>query len=84
MVTQDKGGKNMNWADEARVHATECGQLKMKIALRLDNVTARILRLNNQLHDEEDPNISVCIMNRIGILTEEQLWLKEILSGTGK
>ena len=75
--------KIIDWKEEAQKQAIAAGELKIKIAIRLSDVTSRIYDLKKQAGDTEEVNMLICILNRISLYKEEKRWLESILNSKG-
>lgn len=73
--------KIIDWKEEAQKQASAAGELKIKIATRLSDVTSRIYDLKKQAGETEEVNMLTCILNRISFYEEEKRWLQSLLRG---
>lgn len=73
--------KIIDWKEEAQKQASAAGELKIKIATRLSDVTSRIYDLKKQAGSTEEVNMLTCILNRISFYEEEKRWLQSLLRG---
>lgn len=71
----------VEWKEEAQKQASLAGEIKIKIATRLSDVTTRIYALKKQAVDTEEVNMLTCILNRISFYEEEKRWLQSLLRG---
>ncbi len=70
-----------NWEQEAKKQAAECGELKIKIAERLESVQKRISAREAARDDTETSMELFEILNRD--LVNEEKWLTAILKEGG-
>ena len=73
--------KGTNWKQEAQKQAADAGELKMKLAERLEHIRTEISTARQYLRFEDNNLDRVVLEWKLGQLQKEEEWLEGILYG---
>lgn len=73
--------KEIDWKKEAQKNAAEAGELKISLAIRLDEDRLNLNHTVSQLLETEEADIAKALILKKSVLENEIYWLEDLIYG---